>query len=112
VLEGELRRAGLPLALARSAQVRASGQLEVACAVSMGAADGGIASRDAAIAFGLDFQPLSEERYDLVLPESELEDPRIQRLLDEVTTQPFRRELESLGYDARPSGERVAMSSH
>jgi putative molybdopterin biosynthesis protein len=78
----------------------------------MGAADGGIASHDAALAFGLEFQPLSEERYDLVLPEAELEDPRLQRLLDELTTQPFRRELESLGYDARPTGERVAVSTH
>lgn len=110
VLEAEVKRAGVPLSIARSAQIRANGQLEVACAVSMGAADGGIASRDAALAFGLDFHPLSEERYDLVLPETSLADPRIQRLIDEVTAQPFRRELESLGYDARASGERVAMS--
>jgi molybdate-binding protein/DNA-binding XRE family transcriptional regulator len=111
VLEAELRRAGLPLSLARTGQIRATGQLEAACAVSMGAADGGIASRDAALAFGLEFQPLSEERYDLVVPESELDDPRLQRLLEEVTALSFRRELESLGYDARPAGERVATLS-
>lgn len=108
VLETELRRAGLPLSLARSARVRASGQLETACAIAIGAADGGIASRDAAIAFGLDFAPLSQERYDLVLPLSELEDSRLQRLLSEVTSGSFRRELESLGYDARAAGERVS----
>lgn len=108
VLEAELRRAGLPLSLARAAPVRASGQLEVACAVSIGAADGGIASRDAALAFGLEFLPLSVERYDLVLPVSALDDPRVKRLLDEVSSGSFRRELESLGYDARTSGDRVA----
>jgi putative molybdopterin biosynthesis protein len=112
VLEAELRRAGLPLSIARAAQVRASGQLEAACAVSIGAADGGIVSRDAALAFGLEFQPLSEERYDLVVPASELDDPRISRLLEEVTAQSFRRELESLGYDARPAGEHVATLSN
>jgi putative molybdopterin biosynthesis protein len=111
VLESELRRAGLPLSLARSAPMRASGQLETACAVAIGAADGGIASRDAAIAFRLDFVPLSHERYDLVLPVSELEDARVQRLLDEVTSGAFRRELESLGYDVRASGERVPAAS-
>jgi molybdate-binding protein/DNA-binding XRE family transcriptional regulator len=108
VLETELRRAGLPLSLTRSARVRANGQLEAACAVAIGAADGGIASRDAAIAFGLAFVPLAQERYDLVLPASELDDPRAQRLLDEVASGSFRRELESLGYDARASGDRVS----
>jgi molybdate-binding protein/DNA-binding XRE family transcriptional regulator len=108
VLEAELRRAGLPLSLARAARVRASGQLEAACAVAMGAADGGIVSRDAALAFGLEFLPLSVERYDLVVPVSERQDPRMLRLLDEVASGPFRRELESLGYDARSSGDRVA----
>ena len=107
VLEAELRHAGLPLSLARSARVRASGQLEAACAVAMGAADGGIVSRDAALAFGLEFLPLSAERYDLVLPVAELNDLRVRRLLDEVASGAFRRELESLGYDARTSGDRV-----
>jgi hypothetical protein len=32
----------------------------------------------------------------------------VQRLLDEVTSGPFRRELESLGYDPRAAGERVS----
>jgi molybdate-binding protein len=59
-----------------------NGHLEVAQAVAIGAADTGIATRDAAISFGLPFVPLSEERYDLALRAEDEDDPRMQRLLD------------------------------
>jgi molybdate-binding protein len=86
----------------------ARGHLEVAHAVALGAADAGIATRDAAIAFGLHFQPLSEERYDLCVAADELDDPRIARLFDVMTSAHFRRELSALGYDVGASGKRVA----
>lgn len=93
---------------ARTTSLQASGHLEVAHAVSIGAGDVGVATRDAAIAFGLDFVPLVEERYDLVIPLTSLSDPRIARLLEVMTTSPVRRELSSLGYDVRSCGDRVA----
>ncbi len=77
-------------------------------AVSIGAADVGVATRDAAIGFDLGFMPLAEECYDLAIPVAGLEDTRIQRLLDVMTSAEFRRELTSLGYDVRSCGERVA----
>jgi molybdate-binding protein len=103
-LDRLLREAGLR---ARS-DVRATGHLEVAHAVSIGAADAGVATRDAAIAYGLDFVPLAEERYDVAIPRGGLEDPRVERLLDGMTASAFRREIQSLGYDVRGSGDRVA----
>ena len=84
------------------------GHFEVAHAVAIGAADVGIATRDAAIVHGLHFVPLAEERYDLVIPLHALDDPRIQRLLDTLTAAACRGELSSLGYDVRSSGDRVA----
>ena len=108
LLERELRNAGLSLKLAQLARVQAAGHLEVAHAVSIGAGDTGVATRDAAIAFGLGFVPLAEERYDLALPLVSLGDPRVQRLLDVMTATPFRRELSFLGYDVRSCGDRVA----
>lgn len=108
LLDRELKRAGVPLEVAKHPALTVSGHLEVAQAVSMGAADVGIATRDAAIAFELDFAPLTEERYDLVVPRDELSDPRIVRLFDVMTAAPLRRELTSLGYDVGPSGTRVA----
>lgn len=107
LLDQALRQAGAT-GVARSGAVRASGHLEVAHAVYLGAGDVGVATRDAAIAYGLDFVPLAEERYDLVIPLGSMSDPRIARLLDVMTTGSLRRELASLGYDVRACGDRVA----
>lgn len=107
-LDRELRSAGLSLDVARKAPVLAAGHLEVAHAVSLGAADAGVATRDAALAFGLDFVALEEERYDLALAAEGLADARLQRLLDVLTSAPLRRELSAVGYDVRGCGDRVA----
>jgi DNA-binding XRE family transcriptional regulator len=92
----------------RTASLVARSHLDVVRAVSMGAADVGVATRDAALAFGLRFVPLAEERYDLVVPQPFVTDPRVERLLDVLVSQAGRRELESLGYDMSGAGSRVA----
>ncbi|MBK8996973.1 MAG: helix-turn-helix domain-containing protein [Myxococcales bacterium] len=107
LLEQRMRAAGLSLDLLRG-QLVASGHLDVARAVAMGAADVGVATRDAALAFGLRFVPLAEERYDLVIPRSLISDARVERLLDVLVSQASRRELVSLGYDVSSAGNRVA----
>lgn len=108
LLDRALREAGLPEAGTHHAAVQVTGHLEVAHAVSIGAGDVGIATRDAAIAYGLDFVPLAEERYDLAIPLAAMDDPRIARLLDVMTAAAVRQELSSLGYDVRSCGDRVA----
>lgn len=108
LLDLELARAGLPAELVRGASLQAAGHLEVAHAVSLGAADTGIATRDAALTFGLGFVPLAQERYDLVLSRDDLSDPRCVRLFEVMTSAPFRRELAALGYDVEHCGDRVA----
>ncbi len=107
LLERGLRQAGLHKLLG-SARVQAPGHLEVASAVSMSAADAGIATRDAAIAYGLGFVPLADERYDIAIPTDSLEDARAQRLFDMLTSVALRRELSALGYDVSCGGDRVA----
>ena len=108
LLERALREQGLPLDLARRPRCVVSSHLDVARAVAFGAADAGVATRDAALAFGLGFVPLAEERYDLALPRRALDDPRLARLLDVLVSGEFRRELAALGHDVGPTGERVA----
>jgi putative molybdopterin biosynthesis protein len=108
LLERVLREQRLPAELAGRPSVFAAGHLDVARAIAMGAADVGVATRDAALAFGLGFVPLAEERYDLALPKSGLADPRIERLLDVLVSGALRRELGAIGYDVRPTGERAA----
>lgn len=108
LLESELKRAGLPSELARKAPLQAAGHLEVARAVAWGAADVGVATRDAAAAFGLAFAPLAEERYDLVVARDDLQEPRLARLFEVMTGAQYRRELSAVGYDVRACGTRVA----
>jgi putative molybdopterin biosynthesis protein len=108
LMERELHRHAVPLGAVLASGLPTSGHLEVAQAVALGAADTGVATRDAALAFGLTFVPLAEERYDLALRADSESDPRIQRLLNTLSGQAFRRELSCLGYDVRSSGERVA----
>jgi putative molybdopterin biosynthesis protein len=104
VLERLLDSIGAPSLTAPS--LVAHGHLEVAQAVAHGAADAGIAIGSVALAWGLDFIPLSAERFDLVFPESLAGDARVERLIDELGSSSFRRELGSLGgYETRESGQ-------
>jgi len=57
---------------------------------------------------GLGFVPLVRERYDLVIRKQQLQEPRMQHLLDTLSRSSFRRELEGLGgYDTRVAGQRL-----
>jgi molybdate-binding protein len=110
LLEQLLARAGAPAL--RPPTLVARGHLEVAQAVAHGAADAGIAIESVALAWGLDFVPLSSERFDLVFPEALASDERLERLVDELGSSAFRRELESLGgYQAQESGQVLTSSA-
>jgi molybdate-binding protein/DNA-binding XRE family transcriptional regulator len=108
LLERELKQSGVSVDVVKQARVMVHGHLEVAEAIALGAGDAGIATRDAAMAFDLDFTPLSEERFDLVVPRDDMNDPRLARMFDVMTSAPLRRELSSLGYDVTACGDRVA----
>jgi len=109
LLERALRKEGGWLADMRGRSVAVRGHMEVARAIALGAADAGVAIRSAAVAFGLDFIPLAEERFDLVIPRDLATDPRVERLVDVLGSRPFRRELESAGgYLVDASGQQVA----
>jgi molybdate-binding protein/DNA-binding XRE family transcriptional regulator len=83
--------------------------LAVAEAVASGGADVGPGILAVARALGLDFIPLQEERYDLVIPLEFLQTAPVQALLDIVTSRHFRDELEALGgYDGARAGTVVA----
>lgn len=84
--------------------------MAVAVNVLSGSADCGMAIYAAAKALGLDFLPVCEERYDLVIPEECWEDPKIRRLLEVIVSEQFRRRVESLGgYDPVQSGTIVGL---
>jgi putative molybdopterin biosynthesis protein len=107
LLDERLAAAGVRFA-GRAIEVR--GHFGVAEAIALGAADVGVAAQHAALAHGLDFVPLDEERFDLVFHGSLADDPldRVARLGDVLTSRAFRADLERLGgYDSRESGDEV-----
>jgi putative molybdopterin biosynthesis protein len=78
----------------------AGGHVEVAQMVRCGAADVGVAIESVALAAGLGFVPLTEERFDLVVPAALADTAPVARLLEALEDPAFKREMEHLpGYD-------------
>ena len=83
--------------------------LAVAAAVSAGRADTGMGVFSAAKAVGLDFVPLRNERYDLVMPREVHESDLLRTMLELLHDDGFRSQVEELGgYDVSSMGEIVA----
>ncbi len=105
VLDRERERLGLDPAELAGYDTRAAGHLQVASAVAAGLADAGVASEPAASAFGLGFVPLTDERFDLVLPGQHLGSREVLGLLRVLTSPWLLAQLASLpGYDAAACG--------
>lgn len=108
MLDSHLQRAGVSPKNVRGYREIASGHLPAAWQVKNGMADCCLATKTAACVFGLDFIPLENERYDLVIHDHNLSHPGVQILLDTLSRTAFRRELEGLGgYDTRIAGDRL-----
>ncbi|MEX0830481.1 MAG: substrate-binding domain-containing protein [Nitrospirales bacterium] len=76
----------------------AKSHLDVARHIRDGMADVGVGVETVARYFGLDFIPLREERYDLIMRTDFLNThPMASKFLDAVVSLPFRREIEALG---------------
>ena len=78
---------------------------EVASAVNEGRADVGLGIEAAALAYGLDFVPLTVERYDLVIPEDQWERPPVQALATGLKMDELKAAIDGLGgYDISRTG--------
>jgi len=80
--------------------------MNIASAIASNNADTGLGIRAAAVALDLDFIPVAEERYDLILPKAFIDDPKVLSLLKTIReNNEFRRIVEGLGgYDLRDCG--------
>ncbi len=104
-----LRTARLTPQLVRGYGREVSSHLAVAEAVASGGADVGPGILAVARALGLDFIPLQEERYDLVIPLAFVNTAPVQALLDIAVSPRYQEELEALGgYDSTKAGTVVA----
>jgi molybdate-binding protein/DNA-binding XRE family transcriptional regulator len=104
-LDEGLAAAGIGTRAIAGYRLEAGGHLEVAAAIAAGHGDAGVTIRIAAQVYGLDFIPLREERYDLVLLKSELETPPVQALLEALNSRRLAREVaEFCAYDTSRMG--------
>lgn len=105
-----LKQAGLPSEGIRGYDQEEFTHMAVAVNVLSGRADAGMAIYASAKALQLDFIPIAEERYDLVIPESSWEDGKTQVVLDIIVSGSFRRMVAELGgYDVSASGTVVGI---
>jgi putative molybdopterin biosynthesis protein len=106
LLDQGLRAAGVEPRAVRGYDCYVPGHLAIAEVIRVGLADVGIGIQAAAVAGDLDFIPLAEERYDLVIPNHFLDLEGIGALLDLLHRPTVRLEVESLGgYDISAMGE-------
>jgi molybdate-binding protein/DNA-binding XRE family transcriptional regulator len=107
LLDRERLRLGLEPSQLTGYDSLAAGHLQVAAAIVGGLADAGVSSEPAALAYGLDFIPLAEEHFDLLLPAKHAASREVQGLLKVLTSPWLLAQLASLpGYDAARCGER------
>jgi molybdate-binding protein/DNA-binding XRE family transcriptional regulator len=105
LLERELRRAAGGDTYDAITGMEAANHDDVARLVRWGVVDVGVAIESAALAAGLDFIPLSEERFDLVAAESSLDHGPVARFLELIDQPSFRAEARELpGYDLSLAG--------
>lgn len=104
-LDAHLHRLGIaPEQLSGYEQERYT-HSEVAQMIAEGQADIGLGVEAAALAFGLRFVPLTQERYDLVIPADVWESSPVQALTHWLATDAARVEIMALGgYDVRETG--------
>ncbi len=97
LLDHQLRMANIARAALRGYEREVRTHREVARAVAGREADAGLGLRAAAKSEQLEFLPLFEERFDLVIPGEQYHSDRLSRVLERIHSGPFRRAAESLG---------------
>jgi putative molybdopterin biosynthesis protein len=106
LLDFMLHQAGIDRAAIEGYERVVYTHLAVAAEVAAGGADAGLGILAAARAAGLDFVPVASERYELVIPAANWEDPLVQALLEVARGDDFRRVMDNLGgYDTSANGE-------
>jgi putative molybdopterin biosynthesis protein len=82
--------------------------MAVASTVASGVADAGIGILSAARVLDLDFIPMGTERYDLIIPSIYFEDEKIQRMIETVRSEEFKKTvLQMGGYEVSRTGEEL-----
>ena len=97
LLDFKLREMGIPAESIRGYDREEYTHLAVAAAVQGGRADVGLGILPAAKAMGLEFVPLFEEEYDLLIPTEFYDGDLLRPMLNMIRSAEFQREVEELG---------------
>ena len=110
-LDQELSRARLNAKKISGYDSVVSTHLDVGLGVLHGGADVGLATRTTAQLLGLDFIPLTRERFDMLVRKDRFFNRRIQVLLGIVGSREFRERVDTLGgYDVTESGRIITFN--
>lgn len=108
LLDGLLHKHGIATSQVNGYDRVTQGHLPAARLVQSGEVDCCVSTQAGARALGLDFVPLAEKPYHLVLRRKHLTLPPVQKLIETLERSQFRREVEaSVGYDMRTAGIRL-----
>jgi putative molybdopterin biosynthesis protein len=107
-LEHALRREGIDAQSIPGYALQVSTHTEAASLIHSGRADAALGLQASAHEFGLDFIPLFEERYDVVLPRRS--EKMLGPFLDFIQTGAFRSSVNAMtGYNTAHSGELILL---
>ncbi len=105
LLDYHLKKLGMDPAEVEGYDMEDFTHMNVAVKVLSGRASCGLGIAAAASALGLDFVPVEEERYDLIIPLKYREDERIGAMIEVMKRDDFKTKIEALsGYDTRDTG--------
>lgn len=108
LLDHELSRRGMAPSDVAGYEREEHTHLAVAAAVAAGRADAGLGIRPATRPFGLDFVPVAEEPYDLVLTEQTYDSALLAPLWTLLADEKFRTSIDALGgYSTAETGRRI-----
>jgi len=82
--------------------------MALASAIASGRADAGLGILPAAQAMDLDFIPIAKERYDLVIPSIYFKDEKIEKVMETIRSDEFKKMVFQMGgYDVSRTGEEL-----
>lgn len=100
-----LRQAGIRSSAVNGYRKEVTTHLEVGMAVVRGSADCGMAIHAVAVMLGLDFIPVQQEHFDIIIPKEYFFLPQVQLMLEILRSRQFKnRALEFTGYETGRSG--------
>jgi putative molybdopterin biosynthesis protein len=107
-LDIQLKKHDIPGSVVQGYTDHVRTHTHVARAVHLGDVDTGLAIEAAALSFDLNFIPLFQERFDLVISDESLGDRRLLPIFERLESAEFRREVDGLGgYDTAHTGDQI-----